>query len=510
MLRKDLHMQSTAPIIDSLLQTPQAQRIREATIAVPRRWQWRFLIIALVLNDILMTGFAFRLAFLIRFELNLDFFYAESIPSIVFYQNLVLVLVPVWIFIFAALGLFNRRFLLGGTREYALVFNGTTLGMFSLIAAGFLLPELIFARGWLIIAWGLSFFFIALGRFSLRRVVYSLRQLGYFLSPAVIVGANDEGFSLAQQLVEWRASGLHIMGFVDKKFPAGTLLTKDLYALGTVEQLPTIVNKYHVEEIILSTSAFTTRDSLLDIFKSYGVASGVNVRMSSGLYEIITTGLTVREFANVPLVGINQVRLSSTDRLMKSIMDYSLTIPALLILSPLFIAIAIAVKLDSPGPIFHRRKVLGVNGREFYAWKFRTMIVDGDKLIEADPVLKAELEANYKLKNDPRITKLGHFLRKWSLDELPQLFNILAGDMSLVGPRMITCPELGKYDQWDINLLTVRPGVTGLWQVSGRSDVSYEQRVSYDMYYVRNWTIWLDLQLLFQTIPAVLKKRGAY
>ena len=195
---------------------------------------------------------------------------------------------------------------------------------------------------------------------------------------------------------------------------------------------------------------------------------------------------------------------------MKSLMDYVFTIPALLLLSPLFIAIAIAVKLDSPGPVFHRRKVLGVNGREFYAWKFRTMVVDGDKLIEADPALKAELEANYKLKDDPRVTRLGHFLRKWSLDELPQLFNILAGDMSLVGPRMITCPELGKYDQWDINLLTVRPGITGLWQVSGRSDVSYEQRVSYDMYYVRNWSIWLDLQLLFQTIPAVLKKRGAY
>ena len=503
-------MQSTVPLIDSLLQTPQAQRIQRASITVPRRWQWRLFLIALVLNDILMTGFAFRLAYLIRFELGFDIFYDQSIPSVNFYQNLVFVLIPVWFFIFGALGIYNRRYLLGGTREYALVFNGTTLGMFALIAAGFLLPELIFARGWLILAWGFSFFFIALGRFSLRRVIYSLRQFGYFLSPAVIVGANDEGFSLAEQLVAWRASGLHIMGFVDKKFPAGTLLTQDLYALGTVEQLPVIVNKYQVEEIILATSAFTTRDSLLDIFKSYGVASGVNVRMSSGLYEIITTGLTVKEFANVPLVGINQVRLSRTDRIMKSVLDYSLTIPTLIFLSPLFAAIGIAIKLDSPGPVFHRRKVLGVNGREFRAWKFRTMIVDGDSLIDADPALKAELEANYKLKNDPRITNLGHFLRKTSLDELPQLFNVISGDMSLVGPRMITCPELDKYDQWDINLLTVRPGITGLWQVSGRSDVSYEQRVSYDMYYVRNWTIWLDLQLLFQTIPAVIKKRGAY
>ena len=503
-------MESTLNIIDTLIQTPQAIRIQKASTAVPRIWQWRLFLFALVLNDILMTGFAFRLAYLFRFEMGIDFFYTEGVPSVNFYQNLVVVLLPVWFFIFAALGLYNRRYLLGGTREYALVFNGTTLGMFAMIAVGFLLPELVFARGWLIMAWFFSFFFIALGRFSLRRVIYSLRQFGYFLSPAVIVGANDEGYSLAQQLVEWRASGLHIMGFVDKKFPPGTQLIQDLYSLGTVEELPGIVNKYNVEEIILSTSAFTTRDSLLDIFKTYGVASGVNVRMSSGLYEIITTGLTVKEFANVPLVGINQMRLSPTDRVMKSAMDYALTIPGLFFLMPLFLAIGIAVKLDSPGPVFHRRKVLGVNGREFYAWKFRTMFVDGDKLIEGNSALQAELEENHKLKNDPRITHLGHLLRKTSLDELPQLFNILTGDMSLVGPRMITCPELDKYNQWDINLLTVRPGITGLWQVSGRSDVSYEQRVSYDMYYVRNWTIWLDLQLLFQTIPAVLKKRGAY
>ena len=153
---------------------------------------------------------------------------------------------------------------------------------------------------------------------------------------------------------------------------------------------------------------------------------------------------------------------------------------------------------------------MGINGRQFYALKFRTMHVNGDEIMEKHPALKEELARNHKLKDDPRITKIGAFLRKYSLDELPQLFNVITREMSLVGPRMISPEEVAMYKQFDMNLLTVHPGITGLWQVSGRSDISYDERVRLDMYYVRNWSIWLDLQLLFQTIPAVLKGRGAY
>lgn len=153
---------------------------------------------------------------------------------------------------------------------------------------------------------------------------------------------------------------------------------------------------------------------------------------------------------------------------------------------------------------------MGINGKQFYALKFRTMVVNGDEVLNAHPALKEELAKNHKLKYDPRVTKIGAFLRKYSLDELPQLLNVLSRDMSLVGPRMIAPEEMAMYKQFDMNLLTVHPGITGLWQVSGRSDISYDERVRLDMYYIRNWSIWLDLQLLFQTIPAVLRGRGAY
>ena len=153
---------------------------------------------------------------------------------------------------------------------------------------------------------------------------------------------------------------------------------------------------------------------------------------------------------------------------------------------------------------------MGLNGRKFDAYKFRTMYVNGDEILANHPELQQELSQNHKLKKDPRITRIGSILRKFSLDELPQLFNVIKRDMSLVGPRIIAPNEMAKYDQWSMNLLTIPPGITGQWQVSGRSDISYEERVRLDMHYIRNWTIWLDLQILFRTIPAVLRGDGAY
>jgi lipopolysaccharide/colanic/teichoic acid biosynthesis glycosyltransferase len=232
--------------------------------------------------------------------------------------------------------------------------------------------------------------------------------------------------------------------------------------------------------------------------------------MSSGLYEIITTSLTVNEFAYVPLVYVNKIRLTGTDTVLKFVLDYTIAILALLALLPFLVFIAFWVKISSPGPVIHRRLVMGLNGKQFYALKFRTMVTNGNEILDQHPELKEELARNHKLKDDPRITRVGAFLRKFSLDELPQLFNVLKRDMSIVGPRMISPEEVSMYKQFDMNLLTVLPGITGLWQVSGRSDISYDERVRLDMYYIRNWSLWLDLQLLFQTIPAVLKSRGAY
>jgi exopolysaccharide biosynthesis polyprenyl glycosylphosphotransferase len=494
------------------MDTMTREQVTTASRMIPIRWQWRGFILSLIVSDVLMIGLAFLLAYWVRFEANIPLFRLEVVPTLSFYQIMVAVMIPLWILVFGLMGAYNRQFLLGGTQEYSLIFSSSIVGMLIIISAGFIGNNLIFARGWVLLAWGFSFIAAIFGRFWLRRIVYYLRHKGYFLTMAVIVGANNEGISLAEQLMRWNYSGLHIVGFVDKKIPKDKPVYGDLKVLGSVEDIDRIIDENHVEEIILASSAITSRDKLVEIFMRYGMNTSRNmsVRMSSGLYEILTTGLTVKEFAYVPLVGVNPARLTGIDRAFKALLDYTLTIPLLILISPVLLVIAIAIKLDSPGPVIHRRRVMGMNGTQFDAFKFRTMQVNGDEILNQYPELKRELEQNHKLKFDPRITRLGHLLRKTSLDELPQFFNVLRKEMSLVGPRMISPAETMKYDKLGVNLLTVRPGITGLWQVSGRSDVSYEERVRLDMYYIRNWSIWSDLRLLLETIPAVLRKRGAY
>lgn len=477
---------------------------------IPSHWQWRLFTICLIVFDFLAVGFAFLLAYIIRFYFQINVFQLDVNDSIEYYQSLTLWLIPLWLILFAFFGLYNRQNLLGGTSEYSRVLSAATTGLIVVTFTTFINPEFLLARGWLILSWVFTFLFPAINRFSYRRLIYRLRTRGYFLTNAIILGANNEGASLAEQLTSWKTSGLKIVGFVDKKLPSGTPIYKHIRVLGCVDQLDELIEKHNIEELILASSSITSRDGMLDIFHHYGISSNVNLRMSSGLYEIITTGLTVKEFAYVPLVGINKVRLTGFDQFLKLLLDYCVAIPVMILGFPFFAFLMLAVKLDSPGPAIYRRRVLGMKGRQFDAFKFRTMHVNGDKILDAHPELKSELAKNYKLKDDPRVTRLGKYLRKYSLDELPQFINVLIRDMSLVGPRMISPEELKEYEKWKMNLLTIRPGITGYWQVSGRSDISYEERVRLDMYYIRNWTIWFDLQLLTQTIPAVLRKRGAY
>ena len=496
--------------IDEFTDTAQTFKIHQVSRSFSRQSQWRFLRLCLLIADFLLLGLAFQMAYWARFRAPINVFVENAISDIGYYQGWVSWLIPVWLVLFATLGLYQKKNLLGGIQEYSNAFRATTFGTLGVIVITFLFPTLQIARGWVLLAWPSTTLFVMIGRFTLRRVVYFSRRFGYFVTPAVIVGGNQEGRWLAEQLLKWSSSGLLLLGFVDDKVPPGTYLFRNLHSLGTVDQLDEIIQRYNVGELILATSAISSRNKQLEIFKKYGLSSDINVRMSSGLYEIITTGLTISEFAYVPFVTINKARLTGTDELLKLAMDYFVTFFGLIAISPLLLVIALAVKLDSRGPIIHRRRVMGINGKTFDAFKFRSMHVNGNEILDAHPELKLELTRNHKLKKDPRVTRVGTILRKLSLDELPQLINVLRREMSLVGPRMITPEEMIKYNQWDMNLLTVRPGITGLWQISGRSDVSYDERVQMDMYYVRNWTIWLDIQILVQTIPVVIKSRGAY
>jgi len=196
--------------------------------------------------------------------------------------------------------------------------------------------------------------------------------------------------------------------------------------------------------------------------------------------------------------------------LCKELLDRVLAVVLLAVLAPLLLVIAALVAVTTPGPVFHRRRVVGRYGVEFDAFKFRTMVTDADAVLRAQPELLREFGTNMKLRADPRLTLIGRFLRRASLDEVPQLINVALGSMSLVGPRMIAPEEMPKFGDALATRLAVKPGITGLWQVSGRQELAYDDRVRLDLHYIENWSLWLDLAILARTIPAVLSMRGAY
>ena len=469
--------------------------------------QRRLLVAALLLLDTLALVAAFAAAYAFRFYSLLPIF-RDVVPNLANYMPIAAVVVVLYLGLFALVGLYDEHNLLGGTREYALVFNASTMGGVLGVVIIFLLEAVIVSRGLLVLDWFFAFLFVGTGRFLFRRAVYRLRRQGYFLSPTVIAGANQEGIALAEQLDLWAASGMRLVGFVDDRLPVGSPVQNGLTVLGPFDALEQVVAQHGVEELVVATTG-VPRERLVQIVQTFGTSPDLDIHFSSGLFEILTTGVRVRERAYVPLISMNKVRLAGIDIALKDALDLLVAIPLTIVLLPIFGLLAVLIRIDSPGPILYRRRVLGLQGKRFDAIKFRTMHTNWEQTVDSDEV-RNQFIVGAKPRNDPRVTRLGRFLRKYSIDELPQLFNVLKRDMSLVGPRMITLEELPFYDKWRTNLLTIRPGITGLWQISGRADVSYEEKVRLDMYYIRNYTIWLDLQILVRTISVVVKGKGAY
>lgn len=478
-------------------------------VAAPRMLKSRHLLtIGLLTADALALGVAFGLAYIIRFKAGIPFL--ETPPhTVAFYSSIAYWAIPVWLGIFVLYRLYDRHNLFAGFQEYIRVVNACTIGMIAVVFLSFIDITLIISRGWLLLTWALSIMLVGGARFGVRRLLRQIRRHGALTTPAVIVGANEEGKALAEQFMDDPGSGLRVVGFVDSSFDVGSEVIRGLSILGNPNDLRAITHQTGAREVIVATTSLS-RQHLLDLYSALGHDHNIELRLSSGLFEILTTGVTVREVSYVPLMTPQRVRITGIDAFMKATLDYVGAIVGLIVLSPLLVLAALLVKLDSPGPVFHCRRVLGTSGRPFDAFKFRTMVVNADGLLETDPTLREAFEKGFKLVVDPRVTRLGRFLRKTSIDELPQLINVLRGEMSLVGPRMIAPEEVTRYGKWQLNLLTVKPGITGPWQVQGRSDIAYDERVRLSMHYIRNYSLWLDLEILLRTVPAVLRARGAY
>jgi len=470
--------------------------------------RWHLLTAVLIAADAAALGLAFALAYLIRFKTGIPLL--ETPPhSLAFYTWVAFLGVPAWLGLFGLCHLYDRRQLFAGFQEYTSIAHACTAGTLAVIVISFLDTSLFISRGWLLLVWAVSLLAVGSSRFATRRLVRWLRTRGSLTVPTVVVGANEEGLALAEQLLSDPGSGARVIGFVDNSASPGARLVGDVPVLGRVADVEEVVYSRGVREVIVATTALT-RGEFLDLYRAIGQDPGVEFRLSSGLFEILTTGVRVQEISCVPLMTPERVRITGVDALVKTALDYFCGACGLVALSPLLVAIGLLVRLTSPGPVLHRRRVLGTGGKPFDALKFRTMVANADEVLKADPRLREAFEKGYKLRSDPRVTPVGRFLRRTSLDELPQLINVLRGEMSLVGPRMIAPEEAPRYGKWELNLLTVKPGITGPWQVHGRSDISYDERIRLSMHYIRNYSIWLDLEILLRTVSVVLLGKGAY
>ena len=329
--------------------------------------------------------------------------------------------------------------------------------------------------------------------------------------PAVVFGAGSTGRLVVNRMLKAKKVGYEPVLILDDNPDCGDSY-RGIPIIRDTRLGPELVKRYKIKMAIVAMPNLNQAEMTQMI--NYSVSAFRYNVLIPDFFSINNIWMSVRDFDGVLGFATSHRLKMFWNLALKRFIDLALVIMGGLVILPFLLLIALAVKLGSPGPVLYGHKRLGLNGKHFKAYKFRSMVMDADKklqsVLDADPRLREEWEATHKLKDDPRVTKVGKFLRRTSFDEFPQLLNILKGDMSLVGPRPVTDPELEKYGENARRILTVKPGLTGLWQVSGRSDTGYAERVSYDLYYLQSWSAWLDLWILYRTPAVIFKGKGAY
>lgn len=355
------------------------------------------------------------------------------------------------------------------------------------------------------------FVFVCGSRLLVR---YLCNRANILLEPTIIIGSDDT----AKRVLNYSATnsffGIKVVGIIDDK-SSGTVLEGKYPLLGPTDKAARIILRTGVQNILVLAPRMDKRRLYSLIDEIFPLVK--NISFVPETEELPVSNMEMHRLYSENLVVISVKNNLSCwyNQFFKRAFDLSVATLGTIAISPFLLGIAIAIKVSSPGPAIYAHRRIGRNGAHFNCYKFRSMVSDSDKrlkeFLEANPEAAKEWEESHKLKHDPRVTKIGALLRKTSLDELPQLFNVIRGQMSLVGPRPIVDEEIIKYDVFFSDYTLVRPGMTGLWQTSGRSDTSYSRRVRLDAWYVRNWNIWLDISLLVKTVRVVLSSRsGAY
>ena len=456
----------------------------------------------LALGDVAIIAAGSALAYATRTAIGqtgLAGAFADEVP-------IALAITPLWLMLFYLVGAYRPEYLNAGSDAVRRFVAGVMAGVLTLGFVSFLF-NLQVSRLFI----GFVAVYVLLGgailRWMLRRAIRRRFARGELVQRTMVVGTDNDARQLIAALLSDPDSSYQAVGFLDEQVPAGTEID-GLPVLGSPRDAKSVAMRHGIGVVIVSPAGVSP-GTLQDVTISLE-DTPVDLAVAPSLFQVVTRRMTIETVGYVPILHVDQIRLERSRRVLKRTLDVLVAAALLTITFPIWVAAAILIRTDSPGPILFRQQRMGRDGEPFEMLKFRTMIVDAEERLAEVAHLNEADGLFFKVASDPRITKVGRRLRRWSIDELPQLVNVVRGDMSMVGPRPPLPDEVAQYDAWQLRRLRIRPGLTGVWQVSGRSNVPFDEAVRLDLFYIENWSLGTDLWLLAKTVPAVLRRDGAY
>jgi exopolysaccharide biosynthesis polyprenyl glycosylphosphotransferase len=473
------------------------------------RWR-RSTSLILAVTDVLFINLSFAVAYWLRYEWQ--WFAVVDEANLVPYRSFFPVTIALTLLL---LGIYNLSGLYRMPRgaswfdEIYQLITGTATGIILMVfAIVFFFRPFFFSRLVFFYAGVLIVILLAGSRLVKRITLAYLRKRGQGVDRLLIVGAGEVGRTVIRNIVAQPSLGYHIVGFVDDDPEKASTDIGRFKALGTTINIPKLVKSLTIDEVIITLPWMYHRKIVSIVAQCE--RENTRVRIVPDIFQMTLSHLDTQDLGGIPMIGVRDISISSSQMLIKRAMDVVVAAVGLVLLLPFLLLIALIIRIDSPGPVIFKQVRVGKDERLFAFYKFRSMRRGAD---EEKVELLAKNEAVgvfFKMRNDPRTTKVGRFLRRTSLDELPQLLNVLLGHMSLVGPRPAPPSEVQSYQIWHKRRLEVAPGITGLWQVSGRSELTFDEMVLLDLYYIENWSPVLDLQILIRTVPKVIVGEGAF